>query len=86
MRQQFCVIYRDMDDNIETVICDSFREACVTQLAMVRGITTEEAIPMLEPRDAYLIRSCLEEYGRAHRTSEKAEAFIFLLPKKDTLP
>ncbi len=61
MKQMFVVVSRNIDEYVQTVVCEDFIEACATQAGLLVGMPAEAMKQLLKKEDIMTIKENLEK-------------------------
>ena len=76
MKQMFVVVSRNIDEYVQTVVCEDFIEACATQAGLLVGMPAEAMKQLLKKEDIMTIKKTLRRLdGIAWQMMKKRSIF-----------
>ena len=86
MKNLFCVVSRNINDETKTIVCDDLITACANQLGMLVGEPNLDICKeLLKVDDVQTVVDNLNNVGRDRLCNDEEEVYIFLLPSKDKM-
>ena len=85
MKQLFVVVSRNTDEEVKTVVCEDFVEACATQAGLLVGMPADVMKNLLKRDDILQIKDNLEKNGRDRLANDEEEVYIFWMPERKAM-
>lgn len=85
MKQLFVVVSRNIDEEVKTVVCEDFIEACAAQAGLLVGMPADVMKNLLKKDDILQIKDNLEKVGRDRLANDEEEVYIFWIPERKVM-
>ena len=85
MKQLFVVVSRNIDEEVKTVVCEDFIEACATQAGMLVGMPADVVKNILKKEEILQFKENIEKVGRDRLANDEEEVYIFWLPERSSM-